>query len=74
MLRWFSGRRPRSKIPLGPPLEKGEDSHLPVKNHIESAPFEEGGWGDFIYGHGFGLIEKFSDYKILGTLAHFSAL
>jgi len=49
MLRLYSGRRPRSKIPLGPPLEKGEDTRLPVKNPIESPPFVKGGWGDFVY-------------------------
>jgi hypothetical protein len=55
MLRWSWARRPRSKIPLGPPLEKGEDSCLPVRNPIESPPFVKGGWGDFVYGHGFCL-------------------
>ena len=49
MLRWSSGRRQRSKIPLGPPLEKGEDSRFPVRNPIESPLFVKGGWGDFIY-------------------------
>jgi hypothetical protein len=44
-----------SKIPLGPPLEKGEDNGLPVRNPILSPPFVKGGWGDFFYGHGFGL-------------------
>ena len=39
----------RSKIPLGPPLEKGEDNCLPVKNSIQSPPFLKGGWGDFVY-------------------------
>ena len=55
MLRWSSGRRPRSKIPLGPPLEKGEDNGLPARNPIESPFFVKGGWGDFFYGHGFHL-------------------
>jgi hypothetical protein len=54
--RWSSGRGPCSKIPLGPPLEKGEeDSCLPVRNSIYRPPFVKGGWGDFVYGHGFGL-------------------
>ena len=42
IMRWFSGRRPRSKIPLGPHLEKGEDNSLPVRNPIESPPCPSG--------------------------------
>ena len=53
MPRWSSERRPPSKIPLGPPLEKGEDNRLSVGNPILSPPFIKGGWGDFFYGHGF---------------------
>ena len=57
MLRWSSGRRPRSKIPLGPPLEKGEDSCLHAGNPTENpeGPFVKGGWGNLVYGHGFRL-------------------
>jgi hypothetical protein len=55
MVRWSSRICPLSKIPLGPPLEKGEDSRFPVRDPIESPPFVKGGWGDFIYEHGFHL-------------------
>jgi hypothetical protein len=55
MLPWSLGGRPHSKIPLGPPLEKGEDNRLPVRNPILSLPFVKGGWGDFVYRHVFHL-------------------
>ncbi|MGD9270557.1 MAG: hypothetical protein PVH08_05750, partial [Syntrophobacterales bacterium] len=51
---------------LGPPLEKGEDNRLPVKNPMESPPFVKGGWGDFVSRHGFhlspGIVQRTAPY------------
>ena len=44
----------RSKIPLDPPLAKGEDEWFVSEIDPLMPPFRKGGLGDFVHGYSFG--------------------